>query len=216
MSWQLALARELSERLPGTARLQLAGSATTPDLLDGWSDVDLHVDLESAEPVDLLAGLPVWAATVESTPDRQVVRTVLDDGRRLDLTVRGGHVVTPEPAVDNDVRFLAVLAAAKLGRGDRLIGLHLTLDLLRTCLVQAMMLRDRDLGTTVHRVGSDRDELADEVAALAGSAPEVRPRPNVVERAVALYARWRAELDPSYRPDWTGLSAVLDRGLGGR
>ncbi|WP_139142446.1 hypothetical protein [Humibacillus sp. DSM 29435] len=44
---------------------------------------------------------------------------------------------------DNGFRVLAALAADKHGRGNRLIGLHLTMVLIMACLVQAMLLRDR-------------------------------------------------------------------------
>jgi hypothetical protein len=215
--WQLELAEELGAQSPTSARLDLTGSVTEPTLLDGWSDLDVHLDLGGQpKPFDLLGGLPVWAVTEERSGDQQVLRTVLRDGRRLDLVAVDGLVAVPSAAVDNDVRFLAALAAAKLGRGDQLIGFHLTLELLRACLVQAMLLRDRDRGTNVHRRGSERDALSEEVAALAGSPLSVTPRPNIVEQAVALYARWRAELDPGYQADWSGLTAVLERGLGTR
>lgn len=102
----------------------------------------------------------------------------------------------------------------KLGRGDRLIGLHLLLELCRLCLVEAMLLRDRDTGTTVHRGGTSRDALASEVLRLAAWPLAMSRRPNVVEATVALYDRWHFELEPNYRPDWTGLDAVRARGTG--
>lgn len=216
MPWQTDLARALIMKVPAAARSEPAGSVLQQEQLDGWSDLDLHVDLpRSAEPVDLLAGLEIWSVTVEAATDRQVLRAVIIDGRRVDLVITGGRVSLPEPAADNDVRALAAQAAAKLGRGDRLIGLHLTLDLARHCLVEAMRLRDRDRGTRIHRYGSARDALADEIAGLGLDNLAITPRPNVVERTVDLYARWRTELDPDYRPDWSGLRAVIDRGLAG-
>jgi hypothetical protein len=216
MPWQTDLAHALIMNLPAGARCDPAGSVLHPGQLDGWSDLDLHVDLpRSAEPVELLAGLEVWSVTAEVTATRQILRAVIIDGRRVDLVITGGRVSLPERAADNHVRALAAQAAAKLGRGDRLIGLHLTLDLARHCLVQAMLLRDRDQGTTIHRYGSERDALADEIAGLRLDDLAITPRPNVVERTVDLYARWRSELDPDYRPDWSGLRAVIDRGLAG-
>ncbi|GAB3743734.1 hypothetical protein [Microlunatus parietis] len=216
--WQAGLARELIMRLPAGADSAAAGSVLQPEQLDGWSDLDLHVDLpRSAEPVDLLAGLEIWSVTEEASADRQVLRAVITDGRRVDLVITGGgRVRLPDRAPDNHIRALVAQAAAKLGRGDRLIGLHLTLELVRHCLVQAMLLRDRDQGTTIHRSGSARDALADEIAGLDLDDLGVTPRPNVVERTVDLYARWRSELEPDYRPDWSGLRAVIDRGLAGR
>ena len=214
--WQARFEQELVGRLPDGAAYDVAGSAQHPEHLDGWSDLDLHLHLRSAEePVDLLAGVEVWAATETEDAGAQVLRVVLVDGRRIDLVVSGGRVAVPERAVDNDIRMLAVLAVTKLGRGDQLIGLHLTLELTRACLVQAMLLRDRALGTSVHRTGSGLDALAEEVVTALQGPLDVRVRPNVVEQVVGLYARWRHQLELNYMPDWSGLDAVIARGLSG-
>ena len=214
VTWQWDLRDELIRRLPESAAAQVLGSAANASELDGWSDLDLHVDLTAVGgPVDLLAGCQVWAVWEDRSAEQQTLRIVLVDGRRLDLVVQGGVIRRPAQADDNDVRMVAALAAAKLGRGDDLIGLHLTLELLRSSLVQAMLLRDRDLGTNVHRFGSQRDVLAKEIAGLLHHPLGVVPRPNIVERTVEVYGRWRRELDPGYRPDWSGLDAVISRGL---
>lgn len=104
------------------------------------------------------------------------------------------------------------LAAAELGWGHRLIGLHLVLELQRACLVQAMLLRDRTEGTRCHRSGTARDDLADEVAGAQLSL-DVSSRPNIVEQTVERYGRWRGELEADYRPDWWGLCRLIDLGL---
>jgi hypothetical protein len=212
--WQVQLERELVGRLPEGSSSRATGSTSDPDQLDGWSDLDLHIDLRgSVEVVDVWAGLPVWAASEVEDAGRQVLRVVLVDGRRIDLVVKGGRVQVPVRAADNEFRMVTALAATKLGRGDHLIGLHLTLELMRSCLVQAMVLRDRAVGTTVHRFGSTEDAMADEVIALLGSPIAVVPRPNGVEQIAELYGRWRRKLEPDYTPDWSGLRALLDRGL---
>lgn len=211
-TWQRELGDRLTGRLPAGATHRVAGSAREETQLDGWSDLDLHVDLGGrVDPVDLLTGEDVWACAEEisAAAGEQVLRVVLADGRRLDLVVHGGRVLVPPLAADNDVRWVAVLAAAKLGRGDRLIGLHLVLDLLRRFLEVAMQVRDRDLGTTVHRSGSGHDVLADEATALLRGPLT----PRLVEGVVDLYGTWRGELEPDYVPDWSGLSAVIRRGL---
>lgn len=212
--WQAKLERELVGRLPKEASCHVTGSAAEPQQLDGWSDLDLHIDLEGPyQIVDVLAGLPVWAASDVEDAGRQVLRVVLVDGRRIDFVVTGGRLQVPDCAADNDFRMLAALAASKLGRGDHLIGLHLTLELMRSCLVQAMVARDRALGTSVHRFGSPQDAMAAELVAISGNPLAVLPRPNIVERIAELYGRWRHELEPDYTPDWSGLHALLDRGL---
>ena len=214
--WQQLLVQHVSARLPAGAELEVVGSATDPSLVDGWSDLDLHVRLPHPVGfVDLIPGQTVWAVEAADSPEGQVVRAVLADGRRVDILVEVGQLLLPALASDNDVRFLAVLAVSKLGRRDRLIGMHLALELLQACLVQAMLLRDRDEGTHVHRGGTLRDSLVTEVAQVAQSSLDVASRPNLVERIVDLYGQWRCELEPEYQPDWSGLEAVIDRGLRG-
>lgn len=216
MTWQLRLEQELAGRLPDGASHDVTGSARNPEQLDGWSDLDLHIHLPvNAEAVDLLAGLDVWAATDMKEGDTQVLRVVLVDGRRVDLVADGGRIQVPSLAADNEIRMLAALAVTKLGRDDRLIGLHLTLELMRLSLVQAMLLRDRACGTRVHRTGSDVDVLAEEILAVARGTLDVFRRPNVVEQVVRLYGCWRRQLEPGYIPDWSGLDALIDQGLRG-
>ena len=54
----------------------------------------------------------------------------------------------------------AAVATTKVVRNDLLIGLHLALGLARDSLVLQMMRRDREEGTTIHRVGGWGNELA--------------------------------------------------------
>jgi len=209
--WQQELAEELRSRLSPQAEVAVAGSAREPATLDGWSDLDLHLRLA----VDVgLAGLvdpaEVWASDVAETVQEQVVRLVLRDGRRLDLQVRGaGRVRVDAPDEQARARFLAALVAVKTGRGDRLIATHLLLELARTVLVDGMRLRDRDAGTTVHRTGTARDDLAEEVARTAAL-----PLAEALRATCVLLDRGWAELAPGRAPDWSGLDALLDRGRG--
>jgi len=212
--WQQQLVKQISERLPAGAALEVVGSTRDEGTVDGWSDLDLHLRLpQDFKLVELLAGSHLWAAELTQPPEGQVVKAVLADGRRVDLLVETGCLVLPSLAPDNDVRFLAALAATKIGRHDRLIGLHLLLELLQACLIQAMLLPDRDEGTHIHRTGSSLDRLADDVARIAQLPLDTAGRPNVVERTVNLYGQWRSHLEPGYEPDWSGLAAVVTRGF---
>lgn len=213
--WQAELRDQIVARLGDEARVQAYGSVATPALIDNWSDLDLRLDLPGTVDIaGLVAPAEIWAFEDVTRDGAQAVRMILDDGRRLDLLVEGrGRVVMPEPSDDNAVRLLAGLAAVKIGQQDQLIGLHLTYEVLRRCLEQAMLLRERDTGTEIHRRGSGLHDRAVDVAALASRPLVVLPRPNVVEEAAELYGRWRAEFDPGYRPDWSGLHRLLERGL---
>lgn len=215
MDWQSALLVRIAG-VPSTADVSVYGSAADPSTLDGWSDLDLRLRLHrEVDAAELVPAGQIWAVDDVESEDGRTCRLVLTDGRRVDLSIAGRHRLTGLPRhPDGEVRFIAVMAAVRLGRGDRLIGLHLTLELLRHSLVEAMLLRDRDRGTTVHRFGSERDRGAETVAELVTAAAQPTPSPDVVERAAELYGRWRSERDPAYRPDWSGLRAVIDRGTG--
>ncbi|QGN32491.1 hypothetical protein [Microlunatus sp. Gsoil 973] len=211
--WQHAEFQRIAAALPGVDA-DPHGSFGQQDRLDGWSDLDLRLTTDEPIPAVALFGDAPWAYEDVRADTAEVCRTVLTDGRRIDVSITGaGRIQGLSAAPDNDVRFLAAMAAAKLGRGDRLIGGHLTLELLRACLVVAMQLRDRDLGTTVHRTGGARDRYAELVMSLAAVPLTVSPRPNIVERAVEVYATWRTELDPGYVSWWSPLVGLIDRGL---
>lgn len=210
--WQFELADQLKERLPRSSRAGVKGSAQQPTRLDGWSDLDLDLWLD--QPVELAVLVDpavIWAYEAVQGEEQQVVRTVFADGRRLDLQITGpDRLGLPVPDDVNDVRFIAAQAATKLGRGDRLIGLHLSLEIAQLCLVQAMQLRDRDQGTAVHHHGTERDRFADELHSLFEPGQAVGP--DLVLALVARYDRLQGELGRAYRPDWSGLSALVDRG----
>jgi predicted nucleotidyltransferase len=59
--------------------------------------------------------------------------------------------------------FKAMLASYKIVRHDRLIALHLALDLVRDCCVLGMMLRDRTQGTNIHRTGGTGNQVVDDL-----------------------------------------------------
>ena len=63
----------------------------------------------------------------------------------------------------NDFWFKATLAVTEAVSKDLLIALHLTLDLLRDCLVLRMMLRDRTEGMSQHRIGDVGNELVAQI-----------------------------------------------------
>ena len=212
MSWQTALAADVVARADADDRIphvELVGSATSPGLLDRWSDVDVHLELTSDVALhDLAPGLDVWAVERRPAPgSAEAVRVVGRGGERLDLLSSGaGGVIVPPPAdaAALDARFLAMLATARLGRGDRLIGVHLAFRLAERCLEQGMALRDRDEGTTRHRGGTGRDILAGVVTADLGDPVDAAGVLRLLRRFDALHA----ELDPAYRSDAEPLARV--------
>jgi len=63
----------------------------------------------------------------------------------------------------NDFWFKGMLAVTKAARNELLIALHLSLDMIRDCLLLGMALRDREIGTNHHRDGSEGNHFVAEL-----------------------------------------------------
>lgn len=191
--WQIDSLAELCRGLPD-AEVTPYGSVVEPDSLDSWSDLDVAVRTTSVVDLGSVLGARIWASQTARDADRQVIRLVLEDGRRIDLTITGAEADVPAPASDNEVRFDAALAAARFGRGNDLIGLHLVLGILRESLVHRMVAADRREGRTHHRHATAQDAHAADVAALL-RAPL---GPATSRGAYELYSASRAEVDQEF------------------
>jgi hypothetical protein len=124
--------------------------------------------------------------------------------------VCGEAFVPPSPSVAggafealaNGFWFKAVVAVQKVVRGDVLVALHLSLELVQECCVLAMMLRDRETGTTKHRDGVG-DDLVAELArtrqpyAAAGILDSIEQSAEAFDR---LAGRWVGEYREKRRP----------------
>jgi hypothetical protein len=116
-----------------------------------------------------------------------------------------------------EVRLTAALAVVKLARADLLIGFHLGLEVVRSCLVLAMELRDHDSGTTSHRFGGPRNEVVAQLDALRQHPWTSAGGTALVLEATRIYDELAVQLDPHYRSDWTGLEALAKQsGVTGR
>lgn len=206
-TWQSDTLDALATFLPG-AHVEPYGSSLDEGSMDGWSDLDVVVSATSPFTIEDALGGHLWAFRSTPGPPAHVIRTVLVDGRRIDLTIRGAHGLLPEPASDNGIRFDAALAAAKLGRGSDLIGLHLCLGVLSEALVQRMEARDRATGECHHRRATEED--GDALAVLDVLREPLGPRTALA--AYTTYASSRAMSDPGYSADARGLLAVIRRG----
>jgi hypothetical protein len=210
MDWQHVLLDRLRSVLSPDA-VEPYGSVTDGAGVDGWSDLDVRVRTRGPIDVEDLVDAPLWAWQESRSEAVQQLRLVTADGRRVDLTIDGPPAVLPDPPADDGVRFDAALAATRLGRGNLLIGLHLVMGIGREALVESMRTADLATGTVHHRLPTAYDVRAAEVAALA-SGPLV---PELALRAHELYGRWRAEREPGFALDTTGLVALLERGRAG-
>lgn len=181
------------------------GSVLTPLELDRWSDLDAEVDLSTDVGARTLLAAELWAWQSTLDDGVQRVRAVLRDGRRCDLAVRGATLVLPRPPVDNAVRFDLALAATRFGRGANVIGLHLTLGVVREALVHSMVLADRQSGSVHHRSGGPTDAVATRALTLLAADPASAMTIRVAE----FYAESRALIDADYESDWSGLTAIV-------
>ena len=240
MPWQLELfetCASYAAEQSAIAELWLLGSAQHPESLDQWSDLDLGLVPAAEVDLDALLGEigSVWAVDQQTADRRSTCRVVFSDGRRLDLVVAESaefarsdarlefaaegrtasadiklvrSAPTVHPAV-NEARFISAQALIKFGREDRLIGTHLLLELVRICLVQAMLLRDRDESQSSHRFGTTRDDLAaDIISSLYRQDGPIGV--DTITQSCAIFDQLRRELDPTYLPDWSGLTALRE------
>ena len=106
--------------------------------------------------------------------------------------------------------FKAAAAITKVVRNDLLIGLHLTLDLARDCLVLQMMRRDRVKKTKIHRTGGWGNELA---ARLAWDGQESSPVKIIalITRSCEAFDELALALSPDYTPRGPHLFAAIER-----
>jgi hypothetical protein len=231
--WQQRTLPVLARLAAEDARItgfQVHGSASgTAASADRWSDLDVLIT--AAEPVTVAEDLacqianrlsPVFAASRGGDSSSYCVRLVLRDLRRIDVTATaaagqgpasGAPGQDPADAVArliNSFRFDAALAAVKAARGDILIGAHLTLQLARHILVLAMLLRDRDAGTTHHRFGGTR---WDAWAVRLAQAPAPYTRAGItaaIRSYTTMLDEIAADWDPQPQPDNSPLHAFLD------
>ena len=182
---------------------------------------------------------PVWCIDRQEGDDARTLRLVYTDGRRIDLLLRTTTTDLPEPLLwlhtdalapslqarsrpseQRDparaevlaVRHVAALAAAKLGRGDLLIGAHLCLDVARQTLVVSMLLRDLESGWTQHHHGGRRDRDALRVSrAVSGLPAEAGPEDwiDLLLRLIGAFDTAAGALWPDYGADWQGLDAIV-------
>src|SRR5205823_591982 len=113
----------------------------------------------------------------------------------------------------NGFWFKGMLALTKVMREDRLIALHLALEMVQECCVLGMLLRDRAEGTAHHRHGG----AGNEVAALlegtrhphtaAGILDSLEQAGIVFDR---LAAHWSADYQNQRQPLLAWISAARE------
>lgn len=96
----------------------------------------------------------------------------------------------------NDFWFKGMLAVSKVGRDELLVALHLSLDMIRDCLVLGMMLRDRETGTDHHRDGTQGNDF---VAALDATRQPYTALGilDSIEQSAIVFDKLAAQWDPN-------------------
>jgi hypothetical protein len=153
-------------------------------------------------PESALEGVEDW----EFNPFHYGVRCVFSRSPRLDRALEVSAAAEPAPArtpdsldrLTSDFWFKGMLAVSKVARGDLLVALHLSLDLIRDCCALAMMLRDRETGTNHHRDGSGgRHSVGDLAAAHRTFTPHGIL--SSIEQSSIVFDRLAAEWDAGYQ-----------------
>jgi len=182
---------------------------------------------------------PVWSIDRQEGDGARTLRLVYTDGRRIDLLLRTMNADLPAPLLWLDidalapsvpvlfpsqmgrdparaevlaVRHVAALAAAKLGRGDLLIGAHLCLDVARQALVVSMLLRDLESGRTHHHHGGRRDRDVLQVSKALSDLPAEAAAEDWIDlllRLIVAFDSAAGALWPDYEADWQGLDAIV-------
>ena len=131
---------------------------TTRACFENFNRIDFVITTEdSLSRVNVWPGVPFFSGT----------KILVSRSGIVDETARQGQFPQKfTPATDDrfrelvrDFRFKSMQAVYKVVRGDLLIALHLTQDLIRDCCVLGMMLRDRATGTNIHRQGGMGNQL---------------------------------------------------------
>ena len=127
--------------------------------------------------------------------------------------------VSPEELdrLANDFWFKGMLAVSKVGRNELLVALHLSLDMIRDCLVLAMMLRDRATVTDHHRDGAHGNHFVAELESTHRPYTAEGILLSIEESALA-FDRLMPQLVEGYQPrrgplvDWIAKARGTRRG----
>lgn len=229
--WQHEFLRRLTiltNEIQAIESIRTFGSVVDGEI-DEWSDLDVELAVdrdrlgEVYPSVEWFAPLgDVYTVSRQFDGNIAVLRVVFTDLKRLDLRLvlsnpeyASTELTGLPPGSTREFEtsvagflFEAVLAVAKIARDDLLIGGHLVLNLERRVLEQAMMLRDRDLGTTIHHHGGLYNEIALKFELGGMDAGSLRRRIGV---AIDMFDQTARQLDESFDQDWSPLLNCLRR-----
>jgi hypothetical protein len=175
-------------------------------------------DFARLDLVVVTAGALASVARWEQVPFWSGCRIVFARAPAVAAALQRRYAPPPPGAMDdvafatlaNAFWFKATQAVVKVVQGDRLIALHLALDLLRDCCVLEMLLRDRETGTSVHRDGGRGNAFVDAL----GGAPAGYPAGAILDlvgECAARFDRLAGEWSADYAPRRAPLEGALAR-----
>ena len=106
--------------------------------------------------------------------------------------------------------FTAALALSRAVRNDLLVAQHLGFALAQDCLQLQMILRDRELGTNIHREGGWGNDIVPRLCAVDSDCP---PKKVVgfIARACKVFDELAPKLCPGYTPRLGQVSDAIER-----
>lgn len=224
--WQQETLKRITQAFSGDSSVREVvplGSLSDKSDIDQWSDLDVGIVVDtnafsnfypSTEWINQFGD--IYALDQSSAPNKGTSRIVFVDGSRVDFSISSDKDLLQSelPAtsgeaqtaslqnLSNEFKFEAFLAVSKVARNDLLIGAHLILGLERKCLVLAMMLRDRELGTVHHRHGGSFNEVVAELKSFGATKNELLDRLHAARR---LFEKLAVQLNPNFIQDWEPL-----------
>jgi hypothetical protein len=196
---------------PLFARQQSAGehTSTTRLCFADFRRLDLVFTTQGAlGEVERWSRVPFWGGCRVVFSREEGVRLALQG--RYPPPPPGAPGAAELAALQEGFWFKATQAVVKVGRGDRLIALHLALDLLRDACVLEMLLRDRECGTSVHRQGGRGNAFVSRLPGLpAGFAgPAIL---DLVAASATLFDALGSEWSGEYAPRGALLVPWIER-----
>ncbi|MHB0937136.1 MAG: aminoglycoside 6-adenylyltransferase [Armatimonadota bacterium] len=176
----------------------------------------LHVCFTDGRRIDIT--LVEEAALAAANPFYPGLRVLLSRSLAMDRALEQPGAVppwtppTPETFAElcNTFRSAAVMAIHKAARNEHLVALHLSLDLVRSCLLLAMHLRDRETGTNHHRDGSRGNHYVAGLSSL--SQPYTQDGIlEMITHSAAAFDELAREWSADYRPCREPLLAMVEQ-----
>ena len=99
-----------------------------------------------------------------------------------------------------DFRFKSMLAVYKVVRHDLLIALHLAQDLIRDCCVLGMLLRDRAMGTNIHKHGGMGNQLVAQLETTQKPFTSIGILASI-QASHEIFEKLAREWSPTYQED---------------